>query len=177
MKVYEGLGGYDELLHGIEDYDFWLQASKECEFKHIDKFLYYYRKHENSLSSSIKDPLNELSTQFKDLLTRSYGKYFSRENNILLPETLMKLHLTQEINVREFMKQDFFNKIYNSLPIEINHEVLKKQINLRLRYNIQHFKTNQSFSMLICILTKKPQLLFKYEKKRSLEIILKCIKP
>ncbi|TXE05843.1 glycosyltransferase [Gelidibacter salicanalis] len=176
-EVYENLGGYDELLHGIEDYDFWLQASRKYEFSHIDKFLYYYRKHGNSLSSSIDDPLSELSNNFKDRLTQSYRKYFLIENNIVLSEIVMKLHLTQEINVREFLKQDLFNKIYDSLPLEINRKILKKQIDLRLRYNIQRFKKNQNISMLFYILINKPELLLKYEKKRSIDIILKCIRP
>ena len=44
---------YNEDLHGIEDYDFWVRAAQVFCFKHIDEILYNYRIHRASLTSQI----------------------------------------------------------------------------------------------------------------------------
>jgi len=46
---------YNENLHGIEDYDFWLRASSFFKFLKVPETLYEYRVHKDSLTSSIYD--------------------------------------------------------------------------------------------------------------------------
>lgn len=52
-EVQESLGGYDESLFLVEDYDFWLRANRAHTFKHLKGVKpYYYRTHPNSLTST-----------------------------------------------------------------------------------------------------------------------------
>jgi len=55
-EVWERLGGYDESLHGTEDYDFWIRASRHYIIGQIpweEPAYYVYRIHQNSMSSLI----------------------------------------------------------------------------------------------------------------------------
>lgn len=49
-QVHERLRGYQEDLFLAEDYDFWLRASVHFAFRFLDKDLYEYRRHGESLS-------------------------------------------------------------------------------------------------------------------------------
>ena len=50
--VHDALGGYDEDLFLVEDYDFWLRAAAAgFRYAFIDRSLYFYRVHEGSLTT------------------------------------------------------------------------------------------------------------------------------
>jgi glycosyltransferase involved in cell wall biosynthesis len=51
-KVHERLGGYAEDLYLVEDYDFWMRASKLFKFGWLQRDLYLYRSHPHSLTST-----------------------------------------------------------------------------------------------------------------------------
>ena len=52
-NVYERIGNYNYEMKPAEDYDYWLRAAKLFNFVPIDFFLYYYRIHQNSLTSQL----------------------------------------------------------------------------------------------------------------------------
>ena len=52
-EVADSIGEYDTELFGVEDYDYWLRILKRYgKIGHLDKYLYVYRMHENSLTST-----------------------------------------------------------------------------------------------------------------------------
>ncbi len=50
--VHEKLGGYDESLFLVEDYDFWLRALCNFRISPLHQDLYLFREHTSSLTSS-----------------------------------------------------------------------------------------------------------------------------
>ena len=44
------LGGYDNTLNGIEDYDLWLRIGSHAKFANIDKYVLKYRVHGDNIS-------------------------------------------------------------------------------------------------------------------------------
>ena len=51
-EVHIALNGYDTQLFLVEDYDFWLRAYEKFEYMYIEKPLYYYTEHGQSLSAT-----------------------------------------------------------------------------------------------------------------------------
>jgi len=59
-KVHDKIGGFDENLFLIEDYEFWLRASLSFKLMPLHKSLYYYRMHNSSLTSKNKEVLRSM---------------------------------------------------------------------------------------------------------------------
>lgn len=58
-EVHRKLGGYDESLFLVEDYDFWLRAYRNSRFIHLKDRPYLYRMHSGSLTSTRQKEIRE----------------------------------------------------------------------------------------------------------------------
>ncbi|MBR1633769.1 MAG: glycosyltransferase [Lachnospiraceae bacterium] len=68
-EIYDDIGGYDENLYLVEDYDYWIRIARKYRMKRIDEVLYQYRFHKDSLTESKrKDVYLTLSTYLETLL-------------------------------------------------------------------------------------------------------------
>jgi len=75
-KVAETVGGYDEQLFLVEDYDFWLKAWGLHTFHALHRDLYLYRSHSDSLSQARAQDIAEAVKRLLErcLLERDWDK-------------------------------------------------------------------------------------------------------
>jgi len=69
-KVYEEIGDYSQKAFLAEDYEYWLRIRKRFYMKKLNKFLYYYRVHTDSLSSLY----TEKTEMLKEKIIYKYSK-------------------------------------------------------------------------------------------------------
>jgi len=58
-EVFDELGGYDSSRFLVEDYEYWLRVASTYKLMHLPRDLYFYREHENSLTSQQESAVNE----------------------------------------------------------------------------------------------------------------------
>lgn len=58
-SVFGDVGGYDERLFLVEDYDFWLRASMRHRMEPMHRPLYHYRTHSGALSERYADKMRD----------------------------------------------------------------------------------------------------------------------
>lgn len=179
-EVFERNDGYDESLHSVEDYDFWLQATRHSKFHHISQILYNFRSHKNSLSTGLSNEYSEAKKQFHTRLKTCYRKFFSsfEISNNYAP-LFSNLHQHKKINVSNFLKEfSGFRKdmyIICQKSSFIDFDSLLYVLDTRIRANIQQYPTNQNFSTLFMIIKHRPQILYRYDRRNSLRIIWKSL--
>lgn len=92
------VGDYDVNLFLAEDYDYWIRIFREGKILHMDENLYYYRKHNNSLTENRK---NEIGIQTYRTMEKNflflYSVASSREKVYQMFDQLM-IRLGQNSN-------------------------------------------------------------------------------
>lgn len=67
--AWEKVGGYDEEMRAFEDWDFWIRMIEHLEIKTIEKPLFMYRIHRDSMTGKMTDKDRE---ELKDYLRKKY---------------------------------------------------------------------------------------------------------
>lgn len=78
-KIYEQIGGYNPNFFLAEDYEYWLRIRKQFRMQRLDKFLYFYREHTNSLTAKhkivlIEEQVEKAGRKFFSLWAKYYHK-------------------------------------------------------------------------------------------------------
>ncbi|ARN71584.1 hypothetical protein BST91_07985 [Nonlabens tegetincola] len=173
--VYNHLNGYKDHLFLIEDYDFWLRSSICFKISHLSKDLYFFRKHKDSLTTSIKK-----NQARYNLFSNNLSRCFSELNlhlNAHTIEFLVLLHSYSEIWSRKINVNDiknihsFFRDIeIFCLKIKIDSHQQKLNIKKRIR-EIILFKGKVEFTLLFYLIIFRPNAVIKNNKD-----ILKLVK-
>lgn len=58
-EIYEKIGEYDSNFILVEDYEYWLRVREQFRMQKLNEYLYFYRRHKESLSSQNKSALIE----------------------------------------------------------------------------------------------------------------------
>lgn len=102
-EVHEKLNGYDCSQFLVEDYHFWLRAHKYYRFYLIDEYLYKYRNHENSLTSS---KTNEIERRIIALLERERNFCDNKDKLKALRRIIeYKFYCKNWKDIRKYMKE------------------------------------------------------------------------
>lgn len=116
-EVHNRLHGYDENLFLVEDFDFWLRASRYFKYKKIDQNLYQYRIHDNSLTSRRKE---EIMSKTIDLLERELEQgYVHPSDTVLLYKHFVNYYY-DHVNNKKFRKYMKLLKKTKDNNIKIN---------------------------------------------------------
>ena len=170
---------YDEELFKIEDYAFWLMASRKFKFCHLAENLYSYRSHQQSLTAKKTIRQFVYEEEYNERVRIMYFKFFKAFEipSLDFISTLFKdLHLHQKIDVLNFLKK--YSTIIEDLSqvLEIYEErKIIREIDIRIRANILRYEKNQNLKTLMEVFKNRPQILFSYSRRKSLKIIEKCI--
>jgi glycosyltransferase involved in cell wall biosynthesis len=105
-NVWQQTGCYNNKLCGVEDYDFWLRASRFTRIAHIDsdRALYSYRLHSNSLTDTLNGA--QLSKQTSDLV-HSNARWLDYLNNGLEINITQKSNSPQTNSCLDFLSHCF----------------------------------------------------------------------
>lgn len=123
-EIFEKLGGYDENLYLVEDYEYWLRIAKYYKMKFINRKLYYYRVHEQSLSTSKEREVTKKRIELLKGLLTDPDVPEEKKNDIKLQligdyyheKDMQKL----KSEVKLLKKHD--RNVYHKLPYQIKKE-------------------------------------------------------
>jgi glycosyltransferase involved in cell wall biosynthesis len=174
--VFEALKGYEENLFLVEDYDFWLRALIKFKFKYIPESLYFYRSHDESLSSQIGKN-EEKNKLWKENLTNMFDAFLSNftTEHGFFSEIFMKQLTYQPISLavlldnRKNLKFLIKNMSTNSLLNKKNIRVAFKDKLMQLLVSNHQKYSTVKFSFFIA------KNFWRELKKNDVKTIIKYI--
>lgn len=149
-EVYNIVGGYDENLIYVEDYAFWLEAyTKNFHFYKLDKNLYYYRLHNESLTSETKGDKKSI---WEENLRTVYYRYTTKISckKSSLCEILIALHVNQTNILEKLLDNLFFFK----------NDTTKTLDGFFLKLLVDKVKGHLNSTRIIRVLFLKPKRIF-----------------
>ena len=180
-EVFIRNAGYRRDLFLAEDYHFWLLAITHSRFATLDKNIYQYRIHEDSLTSAITKN-NEHNMIYKSSIFNLYESFGEKMNwHLDSIKFLQKVHLNTEgvvnhfLQYRKIIKQDI--RIYGQIATpETSQKVLKKVYHYTQR-QLRRSKTERSFKMGLRILFCQPQIFMnsEYSPFTSFKLFIKTL--
>ena len=171
-KVYEEIEGYKEDLYLLEDQDFWLRASRKFTFSYIDRNLYQYRIHEDSLTHQLTSNFDDrmsFAHKLKKMLLAFSEEKLINEKTI---NFLIDIRLNRPLSIAEFLKNG--EHIISDLKILVEPKFLNKNnIYKALRRSFKNNQSDHNLTNLILIGFKFPKILFdrSFSKIETLKLI------
>ncbi len=109
-KVRDTIGDYDTSTYCAEDYDYWLRVLQNFgTIMPIDRILYQYRRHENSLSETKRK-------QVRDQLTKLRVRYIDKILDIYAEDKGELCRIYFEMCKSQYMMPDIVNKFKEAIP-------------------------------------------------------------
>ena len=175
--VFEEIGLYNKSLFLIEDYDYWLRISKKFKIGFVDKVLYEYRCHTESLTSKIIDN-QEIKQKFILAVNQLYLSFVGSSNQ-KLANFLSLVFLGQIKNISELVYNYNLNEsalktvVKNNPTLTWRETKLNFYLILRQVWNVSDKKIK--IIELIKIIFSRHEILFskKFGLKKSLRLMSK----
>lgn len=179
-EVFEKLKGYNESLYLVEDFDFWLRASLEFSISYLDKNLYQYRSHFNSLTSKIHKDDN-IKNKYNNAIENMYAQFSKKIKwNLITELFIKKIHFNQKVDLNNYLVcKDIILKDLDRYESIINSfEPVRDKLWFILRDNLKNQPECHNIKFLLKIIYHNPQILFhkNFSKKQTLILLQKCMK-
>ncbi len=180
-NVFWELNGFDVNLFLLEDYHFFLKAALKYKFYHLEKNLYQYRLHEESLTAKIeKDELYK--KKFKKSLEAVY-----RELDLQLKDEtinlLKDLFFKNPVKIKDFFKNRFLikrdiTKFQKSL-FNPNASLAIDQLEYLVWINWFENRAEHTFKNLVFVIFWERKFLFtkNHNTKATVKLIARCLYP
>ena len=120
-------------LH-VEDYEYWVQAAWNCRLANLQEVLYYYRTHEEQVSSLFLEVQREQDISIKLDLFKKIDKELVEKNSTKITEVIFSQHPLDSERCQFFF--DFLSlmkernkqsKAFDQKQLEKNIDVLKNK--------------------------------------------------
>lgn len=180
-KVFWELNGFDVSLFLLEDYHFFLKAALRYKFYHLEKNLYQYRLHKESLTTKIeKDEI------YKKKFEKSLGAMYRKLDIQLTEETinlLKNLFFKSPVNIDNFFKNRFKIKRdiakFQSSLFNSNTSIAIDQLEYLVWINWFENRNEHTFKNLALVITKDRKFLLtkNHNTMATLKLIARCLYP
>ncbi len=178
--VFQELGGYDESLHSVEDYDFWLRAAQKFPFQQLQENCYAYRLQQYSLTTEIHQ--GSLTEKHKEGVVNALKKV--SQENAWSKETIRALNMIREeehfdlnfwIEGKKHITAEFKRTVHhkNSDPLR-----WKRVVALRIREMLKKKQTKIGFKNTLWLLKNQKEVFFGkgLSKRETIKLWIKAVK-